>query len=141
MTTSAAWETFAHASDVGVRGRGATLERAFENAALALTSVVTDPARVAARESVRIECEAPDLELLLVDWLNAIVYAMSARGMLFSRFRLELDGTRLSGEAWGEPLEAARHEPAAEVKAATLSGLEVSRGEGGTWTAQCVVDV
>ena len=102
---------------------------------------MSDPARVAARERVEIDCEAPDRELLLVDWLNAVVYAMSARGMIFSRFRLELDGARLKGEAWGEPLDPARHEPAAEVKAATLAALEVSRGADGAWTAQCVVDV
>ncbi len=40
------WEHFPHGADIGVRGFGATREEAFEQAALALTAVVTDPALV-----------------------------------------------------------------------------------------------
>ena len=65
------WEHYPHEADIGVRGIGATREQAFEQAALALTAVVTDPAGVAAHEALAIDCEAPDDELLLVDWLNA----------------------------------------------------------------------
>jgi beta-phosphoglucomutase family hydrolase len=62
------WEHFAHDADIGVRGYGPTIAVAFEQAALALTAVVTDPAGVALRQSVSIACEAPSAELLLVDW-------------------------------------------------------------------------
>ena len=40
------WELFPRQADVGVRGFGATEAEAFEQAALAMTAVVTDPARV-----------------------------------------------------------------------------------------------
>ena len=135
------WEHFPHGADIGVRGNGASREAAFEQAALALTAVVTDPARVAARERVAISCAAPDEELLLVEWLNAIVFEMATRKMLFGRYLVRLDGNRLEGEAWGEPIDRARHRPAAEVKGATLTALKVARGPAGRWLAQCVVDV
>ena len=61
------WEHFPHGSDVGVRGYGATPAAAFEQAALALTAAVTS-ARVEASEPVEVSCEAPDLELLFVEW-------------------------------------------------------------------------
>ena len=64
------WEHFPHQADVGVRGLGATLAEAFEQAALALTAVIVDPADVAPSEMIRLSCAAPDAELLLVDWLN-----------------------------------------------------------------------
>ena len=67
----ARWEHFEHGADIGVRGFGATKASAFEQAALALTAVITDPGAVEARERVSIACEAPDAELLLADWLNA----------------------------------------------------------------------
>lgn len=134
------WEHYEHGADIGVRGYGATLAQAFEQAALALTAVIADPAAVAPRERVAIRCEAPDDELLFAEWLNAIVYEMSARRMLFSRFALQLEGGALSGEAWGEPVEAARHHPAVEVKGATYTTLRVARHDGG-WVAQTVVDV
>ena len=90
------WEHFAHGADIGVRGRGATPAQAFEQAALALTAVAVDPAAVAPRERVTFRCEAPDDELLLAEWLNAVIYEMSARRMLFARFALQLNGGGLS---------------------------------------------
>ena len=50
---------------------------AFEQAALALTAVVTH-AQVEPN-SVEVRCEAPDLELLFVEWLNAVIYEMAVR--------------------------------------------------------------
>jgi SHS2 domain-containing protein len=134
------YETFAHGADVGVRGRGATLAEAFAGAALGLTAVVTDPAIVSATSAVEVGCSAPDAELLLYEWLNALVYQMATRRMLFGRYEVAVDGGELHARAFGEPVDAARHAPAVEVKGATLTELRVHR-EGGGWLAQCVVDV
>jgi SHS2 domain-containing protein len=123
-----------------VRGRGASKEEAFVHAALALTAVVTDPADVAARDRVPIACEAPDDELLFAEWLNALIYEMATRRMLFGRFSVRIEGPRLAGEAWGEAIDAARHRPAVEVKGATYTTLRVAQ-EDGRWVAQTVVDV
>ncbi|HXH04780.1 MAG TPA: archease [Candidatus Competibacteraceae bacterium] len=135
------WEHFQHEADVGVRGIGATPAAAFAQAALALTAVITDPQRVEAREAVTIRCGAPDPELLLADWLNALVYEMATRRMLFSRFEVHIAGDTLEATAWGEPVDVARHQPAVEVKGATYTALEVARLADGSWRAQCVVDV
>jgi len=141
MTTTASWEHFPHQADIGVRGFGATLGQAFEQAAMALTAVITDPASVAPREMIRLSCEAPDAELLLVDWLNTLIYEMATRNMLFSRFEVQLDGNRLTAQAWGEALEVACHHPAVEVKGATYTALKVAQQQDGSWLAQCIVDV
>ena len=135
------WEHFHHEADIGVRGRGGSREAAFEAAAVALTAVITDPSTVNCRESVSIDCEGPDLELLFVDWLNALVYEMATRRMLFCRFSIGLDGTRLHASACGEAIDIARHQPAAEVKGATYTELAVREDRPGEWRAQCVVDV
>lgn len=141
MGEPARFEHFVHGADIGVRGIGATPEEAFAEAALALTAVMVDPDRVAPREAVPIACSAPDRETLLVDWLNALLFETATRHMLFGRFDVRLDGERLEAVAWGEPIDPARHEPAVEVKGATLTELAVRpRAEGG-WLAQCVVDV
>jgi tRNA nucleotidyltransferase (CCA-adding enzyme) len=135
------WEHFEHGADIGVRGFGTTKEQAFEQAALALTAVVTDPARVAPLERVPIVCEAPDDALLLAHWLNAVAAEMGARRMLFSRYSVRFeDGGRLTGSAEGEPASRWRHEPAVEVKGATCTALRVAHADGG-WVAQTVVDV
>lgn len=135
------WEHFAHEADVGVRGLGATRESAFAQAALAMIAVITDPASVEARQALAIECHSDDVELLLADWLNALIYEMATRRMLFGRFEVAIGDGRLRATAWGEPVDVARHRPAVEVKGATYTELAVRRGADGSWIAQCVVDV
>jgi SHS2 domain-containing protein len=135
------WEHFHHDSDIGVRGVGATKEEAFEQAAVALIGMVADPLSIGWQETVEVVCEAPDDELLLAHWLNALIYQMATRGMLFSRFDVQFEGGRLIANASGEASDVGRHKPAIEVKGATHTQLKVGRDETGTWLAQCVVDV
>ncbi len=124
-----------------MRGRGATKAAAFEGAARAMTAVITSPARIRLRDAVDFACSASNDELLLVEWLNALIYEMAVRRMLFGRFAVSIEGPELRARAWGEPVDRPRHEPAVEVKGATLTALRVARQADGSWLAQCVVDV
>jgi tRNA nucleotidyltransferase (CCA-adding enzyme) len=136
-----AWEHFPHGADIGVRGIGASRAEAFQEVALAVTAVITDPAGVAGKTAIDLRCEAPDDELLLADWLNALIYEMATRNMLFRRFAVSLRDHVLEARAWGEPVDRGRHRPAVEVKGATYTALSVARRDDGAWVAQCVVDV
>jgi len=139
------WEHFHHVADIGVRGYGVSLEDAFACAAMALSAVIAPLDVVEPRERVTIEVRSADLEILLVEWLDALIYEMAVRHMLFSRFdlhiRAEDGGFRLAATAWGEPVDRDRHQPAVEVKGATLTALKVEETPQGLWVAQCVVDV
>jgi SHS2 domain-containing protein len=135
------WENFSHGADIGVRGIGATMEEAFEQAALALTGVITEVTTVEPVDEVKVECAAPDEELLLTEWLNELVYQMAVRRMLFSRFEVRMKKDHLTGRLWGEPVDVEKHKPAVEVKGATFTELKVGHDENGKWLAQCVVDV
>lgn len=126
---------------MGVRGVGCTKSAAFEQAARALTAVVTDPALVEPKTLVEVECEAPDDGLLLFEWLNALVYEMAVRRMLFSSFQVEVREGRLRASMRGETVEQRRHHPATEVKGATMTTLVVYQDENDRWIAQTVVDV
>jgi tRNA nucleotidyltransferase (CCA-adding enzyme) len=140
MRPTPSWAHFSHDADIGVVGMGPTKAEAFRQAALALTAVVTDPLKVAPLQPVAVFCQAPSEELLLVEWLNAIVYEMAVRKMLFADFAVEIEAGELRATAYGEPVDVARHEPAVEIKGATLTALQVTDGVNG-WRAQCVVDV
>jgi tRNA nucleotidyltransferase (CCA-adding enzyme) len=135
------WEHFSHQADMGIRGHGASKEEAFEQAALALTAVITDLDKVEPLTSVTVQREDTDDELLFAEWINALVYEMATRKMLFRRFRVAFAGHALIGEAWGEPVDVGKHQPAVEVKGATYTSLQVRQEPGGEWVAQCVVDV
>jgi len=140
----ATWEHFDHAADMGIAATGETLTEAFEQIARGMMAIVTD-ASVQERVCVEIECAAPDREMLLIDWLNALIFEMATRGLLFGSFSVSIeasgDGYELHGKARGEPVDRARHQPAVELKGATYTALDVHRDKEDRWVARCVVDV
>jgi SHS2 domain-containing protein len=135
------WEHFSHGADIGVRGFGVSVEEAFEQAAVALMAVVADVSRIAPTEAIEVHCDAPDLELLLMSWLNAVIYEMAVRKMLFSSFRVTVSGCSLTGTLAGEKVDPDRHQLAVEAKGATVTALRVVCNQDAQWVAQCVVDV
>ncbi len=141
VTPKVGWEHFSHGSDIGVRGFGQSVEEAFEQAAMALTAVVADVSLVGQSETVEVHCSASDLELLFMTWLNAVIYEMAVRRMLFSRFRVVISGCSLTATLFGEKVDPERHHVAVEAKGATVTALKVERDQTGQWLAQCVVDV
>jgi tRNA nucleotidyltransferase (CCA-adding enzyme) len=138
--STSSWAHFSHDADIGVVGVGPTKAEAFRQAALALTAVVTDPGGIKLLQPVPVFCQAQNDEMLLVEWLNALVYEMAVRAMLFGDFAVDIDGGELRATAYGEPVDLDRHEPAVEIKGATLTALQVAEGPDG-WRVQCVVDV
>ena len=134
------WEHFEHDADMGVRGFGPTLSSAFEQAALAMSAIITDLSLIKESEEVIIHCEEADTALLLADWLNALIFQIATRKLLFSRFEVNIEGARLTATAWGEPIDTEKHQPAVEIKGATYTELVVEE-QAGQFVAQCVVDV
>ena len=135
------WDHFGHEADIGLRAVAPTREALFERLGEALTAVITEPDSVRPVEAVRISCEAPDDALLLVDWLNALVFEMATRGMLFGEWHVELRDHKLDARVVGEKVDRTRHRPAVEVKGATYTALSVDRDSDGNWHGECVVDV
>ena len=137
----ARWEHYSHPADMGIRGFGPTKEKAFEQAALALVAVVADLKKIEPAEQVEISCEGEDDELLFASWLNALIYEMATRAMLFGRFEVTIEGNELHAKIAGEKIDAEKHRPVVEVKAATYMDLQVQQTSRGSWKAQCVVDI
>ena len=135
------WQHYSHDADIGVRGTGTRKHEAFEQCALAMTAVITDVESVAPAHAITVHCQAVNDELLLNEWLNALVFEMATRHMLFSRFRVHIENTQLNATVWGASIDVQRHQPAVEIKGATLTDLKVTHAAEGIWTAQCVVDV
>ena len=134
------WEHFEHKADIGIRGFGNTLAAAFTQAALAMTAVVTDIERVQPVTSININCSEEENDTLLYDWLNALIYEMSTRKMLFSEFDIHIESGHLSATVSGEAIDIERHQPAVEIKGATFTELAVYQDKE-QWIAQCVIDV
>lgn len=134
------WEHYEDAgAGIGVRGYGGTEADAFEQAALALSAAVADPALVAQRDCVVIRCESPDEDQLLACWLEALRHKIESDRMLFSRFEVWLDGPRLLAHAWGEPVNPERHAVRVRLKRMRPETPRVAQHADG-WLAQAVMD-
>jgi SHS2 domain-containing protein len=145
-TPATRWRHFAHGADIGVHGEGDSPAAAFAQAAFALAAITTPPDGVTPQREVEIQCAAPDLELLLVDWLNALITAAATEHLVFGRFAVAIAGDaahgwRLTGRAGGEPIDRHRHQLGVEAKGATMTALAVRQQDDGTWWAECVIDV
>ncbi len=135
------YEFFEHTADLGLRVRAADLGALFAEAARALfAAIVEDLDMVRPLQRVEVRLPADDREYLLFDWLKGLLYRFDAEHLLFSRFEVKLGDDGLTGTAWGEPLDRARHELSHEVKAITYHGLRVERTADG-WLAEVIVDI
>ena len=130
---------FEHGADIGVTGRGASIEEAFAQAAAAMFAIMVEPQTVHPADQIKVDFEEDDVEFALVRWLNALLAQARERGIVLCRFELHRDGDRWQGLARGEPWRDS-HARGTEVKGATLTALAVRQDEQG-WEARCVVDV
>jgi len=141
MNKKSGWKHFHHIADIGIKGFGSSVETAFTQAALAMTAVITELERVDNNICIDIVCESEDLEYLFIDWLNALIYEMATRHMLFSQFDLQIHNGHLNAKVCGEQVDREKHQPAVEIKGATLTELSVQKDKEDHWLAQCVIDV
>jgi SHS2 domain-containing protein len=135
------WETFEHEADVGLIVRGADGPELFATAGVALFELVCRLDAVEERERYELASEADGVEALLVDWINDLVYLFEGEGVVCRRFAFQTwSPTSYRAEAFGEPVDAARHDPRDLVKAATYHGLSVQELPG-RWEARVILDV
>jgi SHS2 domain-containing protein len=138
------FEFFDHTGDLGVRLSGRSVEELFAAGAEALTDTLSDRAALLSRLSVPVVLEAPRLDLLLVDWLNELLYHFDAHGLLVRDADVAVtrqgEQCRLRAIVHGERVEQGRHLIKTLVKAVTYHGLEVAEGREG-WRATLVFDL
>jgi SHS2 domain-containing protein len=137
---SGSYEIIDHTADVGIRVEAPTAAALFETAARALTELVTDVEAVMPRVERAAELQEESLDVLLVSWLQELLYLLDTEGLAFSRFQVTIDGTRLHAALWGEPFNPELHPSKTDIKAVTYHQLEVvKRGE--SWEARVIFDV
>jgi SHS2 domain-containing protein len=135
------YELFEHTADLGLRVRAADLNTLFAEAAECLFSaVLEDIGSVNALTAVTVELTGTDREFLLFDWLRDLLMRCDADHMVFGKFEVQVRVDGLTGTAWGEPLDTARHQLAHEVKAITYHQLKVEKAADG-WLAEVIVDI
>ena len=117
-----------HTADVGLVAYGRTLAEAFANAAYGLFSIIAELKTVKETESRQLELSEEDLEALLFEWLNRLIYFFDVEMLLFKRFEVrDFDGHGLKATCYGEKYDPSRHQIKTGVKSATYHMLKVDR--------------
>ena len=133
-------EEIAHTADWAIRVRAPDVPQLFEAAAEGMFGLLTDLSTIVPEQHHDIRLHAIDVETLLVDWLNELLYLAEQHGLAFTRFTIrELDlsgGSRLLALAsGGRPRELNK-----AIKAATFSGLSIRQDSNG-YQVDLVFDV
>jgi len=134
------YELLDHTADVGIRVTAESPEALFETAALALTELMTDTTTVEPKLERTMELQEESLDLLLVCWLQEILYLVDTEGLVFSVFEVRIEGTKLQATLRGEPFNPEVHPRKSDVKAVTYHHLEVTTHDDG-WHAQVILDI
>ncbi len=122
------YELIEHTADIGVKACGETLSGAFANAAVGMFSIMAELGNVVEKESRRVEVNADDIEGLLFEWLNSLLYYFDVEMLLFKRFDVtDFEDTHLTAMCYGEQYDSSRHSLEMGVKSATYHQMEVDR--------------
>ncbi len=122
------FELIEHTADLGLAAYGKNLAEAFANAAYGMFSIIAELNAVEEKLSRRVEVDGDDIESLLFEWLNNLLYFLDVDTILFKRFDIiEFGEGHLTAECYGEMYDASRHQLRTGVKSATYHMLEVDR--------------
>ena len=127
--------------DAGIRAFGGTLEELFENAAVGMYSLMTDPEGVLDEGKLSVSVESHSREGLLVAWLNELIFFFDTRAFVGKRASVRFSGAhRLDGDVWGEEFDPERHGSGLLIKAATYHRLEIEK-KGDRWESEVIFDI
>ena len=120
------FEIINHTADVAIAAYGADMKSAFANAALGMFSIMTDIKKVNETAVRDVEVTADEIKVLLVSWLNELLFICEVEKILFKRFEVsELTETKIVAKCYGEKLDNKRHRIKTEIKAATYHMTQI----------------
>jgi SHS2 domain-containing protein len=136
------YEIIDHTADVGIRVEGASLGELFSTAAEATFDLMIESKRSYIPSiEVPISIEAPNVEQLMVRWLQELLYIFDTRRLVLSKFYIDdIDATHLEGMAVGMKYDSTRHHQRLDIKAVTYHRLRIDR-EGERFRAEVIFDI
>ncbi len=132
-----------HTADIMIIARGRSLGEAFKNAALGVLNLMYDTSRVRALYSHRVELRGIDLEQLLFNWIDEVIYQFDGAKMAIGD-EIDVDineeNISLRAEFKGENYDPAKHGfRGTIVKAITYHLMKIEKNN--EYRIQFVVDI
>lgn len=132
-------------ADIAFEATGRDLPELFTAAADATMNVMIENLdTIESREMRRIKLKNDEIDMLLFDFLQELIYFKDAERLLLRVREMRIEEKEgaysLKATTAGEPLDAGRHQQRADVKAVTLHDFRVGKTDGG-WKAAAILDI
>jgi SHS2 domain-containing protein len=135
------FEIINHTADIGIVVYGTDINQVFANAALGLFTLMADLDNLKEDIKRQIELSAEDVEVLLIEWLNELIYISEVEHIIFKRVEInELSNTKLKATCYGEKIKPSQHRLKREIKAATYHMLQINKKDG-SYKVQIIFDI
>ena len=132
--------------DLAFEATGDSVHELFAAAALAVIEAMVDPLSVGTNWTQDVRLSDVEIDDLLLEWLNIIVFIKDAEGVVFHDVRTSVNRDseknlwHLDATLIGDRVDATRQTLRTDVKAVTKHLYEVGQ-RGRTWYARVVLDV
>lgn len=130
-----------HTADIGIVAYGCDIKELFANAALGLFSLMLDLDTIGETMERALELSAEDTDVLLVEWLNELIYTFDVEHLAFKRFEIdELTSDTIRARCFGDKIDPQRQKIKREIKAATYHMLQIGK-ENNKYKVQIIFDI
>ena len=120
------YEILNHTADICVRVYGKSFDDLLRNAARTMMELVTDREKVNPSQEIEVKAHGETEEELLIHWLEEILFIHQVKKMVFRDFEAHLvSKTEIQGKAFGESIDAEKHEIGLDIKAVTYHYLKI----------------
>lgn len=133
------YKFLSHTADIKFRAYGNTLNKAFENSAIAMFKVMyTESIKLKIKK--KINSNGKDLESLLYNFLEKLLILLDSENLFLSKVKVNINVKKLelAAEVYGDKSE--NYQIGLDVKAITYNDMFVKKING-KWVCQVVVDV
>jgi len=132
-------------ADIAFEATGRDLPELFMAAADATMNVMIDNLEaIESRETRQIQLSNDNIEMLLFDFLQELIYFKDAKRLLLRTREMQIERKDeeyfLKAKVSGEQLDDTRHQQRADVKAVTLHGFSVAKRDD-RWKARVLLDI
>ena len=135
------FEIIDHTADIGIIAYGTDIKQVFANAALGIFSLMAKLDDIKEDAQRDLVLSAEDEEVLLVEWLNELIYIFDVEHIVFKRFEIDkLSGNQIKARCFGQKIKPGQHKLKREIKAATYHMLRISKSNS-NYEVQVIFDI
>ena len=119
-----------HATDAFIEVTASSLIEAFEIAGYSVIDTILDNSKIEKKKERNIVVNGKDLNYLLYNWLEEIIYLIITEGFAIKKLKITLEKNEeyiISAKIFGENIDIKKHGFKVEIKSPTFHEMEIKQ--------------